>query len=143
VRDAVTTGEGDEAVEGDNAPLSSEDGARLAGILSPHSAEIMRKATAAESRFVYYTTAETAMSILRNKEVWMRSTRVMNDYMEVEHGRQCLETAYQGKSGSEFDEALEECFPGLASELRKQVGAWLPDFYGGTYMTCLSSEEHA
>lgn len=34
-------------------------------------------------QFIYYTSAETAMSILKSKEIWFRNARVMNDYEET------------------------------------------------------------
>jgi hypothetical protein len=76
-----------------------------------------RAVIAAGSRVVYYTTADTATSILRNRQIWMRSTTTMNDYMEVEHGFECLDAAYKAEAGNIFNEALKTCFPGLAEEV--------------------------
>ncbi len=39
-----------------------------------------------ELRFVHYTSAEAALSIIRSKRIWMRNTTCMSDYREVKHG---------------------------------------------------------
>jgi hypothetical protein len=62
------------------------DGARLKHIFFPYMDLRTREVIAAGGRFVYYTTADTATSILKHRQIWMRSTTTMNDYMEVEHG---------------------------------------------------------
>lgn len=41
-------------------------------------------------RFVHYTSANGAASIIREQEVWLRNSSVMNDYSEVAHGEHCL-----------------------------------------------------
>ncbi len=48
------------------------DGPRINRILFPYMEQRTRDVIAAGGRFVYYTTAETATSILRNRQVWMR-----------------------------------------------------------------------
>ena len=42
------------------------------------------------TRFVHYTNAQAAMNILRTQEVWMRESSCMNDFMEVQHGYECV-----------------------------------------------------
>ncbi|PHS26931.1 MAG: hypothetical protein COA84_05615 [Robiginitomaculum sp.] len=39
-----------------------------------------------KTRFVYYTSAETAMKVLRNQELWFRNATVMNDFSEISYG---------------------------------------------------------
>lgn len=41
-------------------------------------------------KFSYYTSADTALKIVQNKELWLRNTAVMNDFREIEHGAECL-----------------------------------------------------
>lgn len=114
------------------------DGPRIGRIFFPYAAERTRDVIAAGGRFVYYTTADTATSILRNRKVWMRSTTAMNDYMEVEHGFECLNAAYKAEPGTAFNRALDTCFPGLATEVRDFFNAWLPGIRQDTYMLCVS-----
>jgi hypothetical protein len=101
-------------------------------------AQRTRDVIAAGGRFVYYTTADTAARILANREVWMRSTTAMNDYMEVEHGFECLNAAYKAEPGQVFNSALDTCFSGLAAELRDLFNAWLPGIRQETYTLCVS-----
>ena len=68
-------------------------------------------------RFVHYTNADAAMAILSSKEIWMRKTSCMNDYMEVEHGLQCLSAAYHSQKGKRFKEVLDAIFDGISEEI--------------------------
>jgi hypothetical protein len=38
------------------------------------------------ARFVHYTSAESALSIIKSKHLWMRNTTCMTDFREVQHG---------------------------------------------------------
>jgi len=114
------------------------DGPLIARILFPYAAQRTRDVIAAGGRFVYYTTADTATRILTNRQVWLRSTTAMNDYMEVEHGFKCLNDAYNAEPGKVFNSALDACFSGLSAELLELFNAWLPDIRQETYMLCVS-----
>ena len=92
-------------------------------------------------RFVYYTTASTAMLALRSRKLWMRNTQVMNDFTEVEHGMHCIREAFKSSAGASFDEAVNSYFPGLAQEIRDGFFAWSPGILRDTYVTCIS--EHS
>ena len=37
--------------------------------------------------FVHYTNANTAYKIIKNEEIWLRNVRGMNDYREIDYGR--------------------------------------------------------
>jgi hypothetical protein len=117
---------------------STPDTERTFRIFSPYGARQTREVRDAGRRFVYYTTAETAASILRNRQIWMRSTLAMNDYMEVEHGFECLDFAREGEPGRAFGAALDTCHPGLAAELWGFFDGWEPGIRTATYMTCVS-----
>src|SRR5947209_3036157 len=73
-------------------------------------------------RFVHYTSAEVAFSILRNRQVWMRKSSLMNDFREIDHGQTCLSAAWKGGEG-EFPRALDRHFPGLAAEVATKLDA--------------------
>jgi hypothetical protein len=117
-----------------NAP----DRGRIDRIFFPYSAARAREAREAGRRFVYYTSAETAAMILGTRQIWMRSTLGMNDYMEVEHGFNCLNRAYEGETREAFDAALDACHAGLAAELRDYFNGWLPGIRTDTYVACVS-----
>ena len=44
----------------------------------------------ANTRFVHYTSAFAATEIIKNEELWLRNSLVMNDFSEVQHGETCL-----------------------------------------------------
>src|SRR5262245_18580599 len=71
----------------------------------------------------------------------MRNTTTMNDYMEVEHGFECLNAAYKAVLGNSFNAALDGCFPSLAEDVTNSFNAWLPGICSDTYVTCVS--EHS
>lgn len=118
--------------------LTIEDQKRITRIFFPYTEMKTRELASTGSRFAYYTSAETATSILRNRQIWMRNTSVMTDYMEVEHGFECLNAAYKAEPGVSFNAALDACFPGLATEVKNHFNNWLPRIRQDTYITCIS-----
>ncbi len=57
--------------------------------------EALRQRITAEMRFAHYTSAETAMRIIRGDgtdgALWLRNATEMNDFSEIEYGQSCLE----------------------------------------------------
>lgn len=111
---------------------------RIMQIFFPYSYRKSEEIKQQKGRFVYYTSAETAASVIERRQVWMRNTMIMNDYREVEHGFDCLNAAYKGKPGTKFNAVLDSCFPGLAEEVNKLFNSWLPTIRHDSYITCLS-----
>ena len=56
----------------------------------------MAKAKADGRRFVHYTSAPAAISIIEKQEIWLRNSAAMNDYSEVQHGHVCIEYVLKG-----------------------------------------------
>jgi hypothetical protein len=92
-------------------------------------------------KFAHYTTAATAQLILKNKELWMRSTAMMNDTMEIEHGLKGLNEFYNSQAGTMLKAAIDECFPGLSNELTTKFNDHVPTIKKHTYI--LSVSEHS
>ncbi len=89
--------------------------------------------------FVQYTSAGAAMSIIKNQEVWLRNIQCMNDYMEADHGINCLVTAFKNeREGKKFKTVMEELFPGVIQEITNLFDGWLPSLRSSTYIACLS-----
>ena len=107
-------------------------------IFFPVLAESSVPLLAGKLRFVHYTNAETAMEIIRNREVWMRNSNIMNDFSEIEYGMVCLNEAYKSDTGTEFKRILEAEFPGIIDPLQDTFNGWLEHFRANTYVTCLS-----
>lgn len=112
---------------------------RIREIFYPYTDQKSRELRAADApRVAYYTTAETAFQILRNKEFWLRNTATMNDFLEVEHGFECLKEAYASESGQRFRASLDSIFPGTAAKAAQRFDDWLPGIRQATFIACFS-----
>jgi len=89
-------------------------------------------------RFVYYTSAETALSIIKNKEIWMRNATCMNDLSEVEYGLDCLRKAFISPEGIKFQSTLNDIFPNICKDIDDILSSWVPQMQAETYLTCVS-----
>lgn len=89
-------------------------------------------------RFAYYTSADTAFKVVLSREIWMRSTSTMNDYLETQHGFDCLNRAYISAAGARFNAALEAIFPVISGEILSLFNDWLPKIRTDSYIACLS-----
>ena len=119
----------------------SDNQLRLLNIFLPLAMEKFNAARKNNIRFVHYTTADAAMNILRSKEVWMRKTSCMNDYMEVKQGIDCLVKAYHSKVGEQLQATLNEICSGIADEIANLFDDWIPHFVNDTYIACLSEHK--
>lgn len=104
----------------------------------PYASEATDRVLRLGGRFVYYTTAATALQVISNGEIWMRNTQVMNDFMEVEHGLNCVVDAYRSTAGTQLDAALDACFPGISADIKSLFDSWIPGFRTDTFVACLS-----
>lgn len=111
---------------------------RLRSIFFPYGTRKMVEAEENQQRFVHYSSAEAAMAMIRNQQVWMRKSSCMNDFMEIEHGFGCLQTAYQSAEGKHLRDILDGMFDGLADEVTRTFDGWLPHFRNGTWLSCMS-----
>ncbi len=100
----------------------------------------MSAAIISNSRFVHYTTADTATKIIRNQEVWLRKANSMNDFLEIEYGFDCLYRSYAKHKG-EFEATFEDISPGVCGKIEAMIDAWLPSFRNGTYLACMSEHQ--
>ena len=94
------------------------------------------------ARFVHYTTAEAALSIIRTKRFWLRNTNCMSDYREVQHGfdifnRYFLDTAKR----KAFVDAFDACTPGAADDAFTAFNNWWQDLRLNTYIACVSEHQ--
>lgn len=92
-------------------------------------------------KFVYYTSAETAMKIINNKELWFRSTTVMNDFSEVSYGIALTKKVFSGPEGLRFREAIDEIIPGTMEKVEEYISKWEDDWRYETYIACVSMHE--
>lgn len=128
-------------------PEISEQAMRPADILMPRfmkqTRELFRLGSGpAHGRFVHYTTAEAALSIIRSKRFWMRNTNCMSDFSEVQHGFDILNRFLSGEAKRKlFTEALDDCIPGIASEaINLFYNSW-HNIRLNSYIACVSEHQ--
>jgi hypothetical protein len=104
--------------------------------------EIFNRLAALQQRnvkFVQYTSADAAMKMITNNEVWLRNTRCMNDYREVEHGIDCLVDAYRSdQEGKRFKTVVDRIIPETRTDVETLFDSWIPHFRFSTFITCVS-----
>lgn len=94
------------------------------------------------ARFVHYTSADAALSIIRNKRMWMRNTTCMSDYSEVQHGFSILQTILSGEATKkELFESLDACSPNIAKEAIDIFDQWWHDIQSNTYISSVSEHD--
>jgi hypothetical protein len=117
---------------------------RLGSIFMPHAMRQLQDHYKGQNhaRFVHYTSAEAALSIIKSKRIWMRNTNCMSDYREVQHGFDILQKFFSDTArGEELVKAFDKCAPGAAKEgVQLFIGSW-NDIRFNTYITAVS--EHA
>jgi hypothetical protein len=119
----------------DNSYGFDDQQRRMLATFFPHAFKRTIAALDSGQRFVYYTSAETAMNILRSNEVWMRKSSLMNDYREIEHGLDCLKNAYK-KHRERLQAVFDGMFPGFCEKLEALFDGWL----SGRTPTSLASQ---
>lgn len=94
-------------------------------------------------RFAHYTSAAAAMSIIREKRLWMRNTKCMSDYSEVQHGLAMLQEVFSEKNPErgQLIAALDACSVGVAVEAITLFDGWLRDTNLNTYITSVSEHD--
>lgn len=96
----------------------------------------------ASLRFVHYTSAEAALSIITGKRIWMRNTTCMSDYREVQHGFDMLTKFFSDKEKlGKFVASLDACVSGAALEAINLFNGWWSDTLLNTYITSISEHE--
>lgn len=93
-------------------------------------------------RFAYYTSADTAIKIIENGEIWLRNATVMNDFLEIEHGHRCIDALWAGSVGERLRRLIEEINPGGAARLWSLLTGVSRNRYAGTYITSLTEHGH-
>jgi hypothetical protein len=93
-------------------------------------------------RFVHYTSAENALSIINTKRLWMRNATCMSDYREVHHGFDILAKFFSDKPRLDgFTTALDQCAPGAAMEAINLFNGWWNNIRDDTYIASISEHK--
>ena len=114
------------------------DTARLQEIFFPYARARTAGVQLSGNRFVYYTRAEVAASILKNRQIWFRNALCMNDFKEITHGYECLIAAWQSEGGDILKAAMAQCNAALPSDVEAFFNQLLPSINADTYLYCVS-----
>lgn len=91
------------------------------------------------TRFVHYTSAESAFAILRSGRMLLRNATLMNDFSEVQHGLHCLGHAYNGSGAGErlktFLRSMQQDLPEILEATFNETEF---DLRGETYLISIS-----
>lgn len=109
-------------------------------LFHPYAFKRMYDAVSNSARFVHYTSADTAIKIIQNEEVWMRKSTCMNDFNEIEHGFACLQRAYR-EHKDRFENIFNSLYPGLSKRIEDHFNNWLPSIRTATYISCISEHD--
>jgi hypothetical protein len=111
---------------------------KLWGIFMPYATARRAKL----GRVVHYTSAENAMQIILTKTIWMRNTRCMADYREVEHGYEMLvEFFREPKRRDPFYKAFKEGRAGVEEEAVQLFNQWWNSIRFNTYIASISEHD--
>jgi hypothetical protein len=89
-------------------------------------------------RFAYYTSADTALKVIRSRELWFRNAMVMNDSSEIAHGINLIRKVFFGTRGDRFREAVNDIFPEAMGKVDEKFMDWNADWELETYIACVS-----
>ncbi len=92
-------------------------------------------------RFVHYCTADKLINILRTKKVWMRRSRLMNDYNEAYHGLDMIADEFRGDNGDHLRECLNSVHENIMEEVQDLFSSWENEMINNTYLFCVSEHD--
>lgn len=119
----------------------SDTDQKLYSIFMPRYVERASKIAENNQKLVHYTSAATALSILKNKEIWMRNTRCMNDFSEVRYG---IELFTRFRQMLEEYDLLKKAWGKKAGVFEKAFSSAIEAFdewSNSTYICCFSEHE--
>ena len=115
---------------------------KLMSIFFPHDLAKRNEVQRQNMRFVHYTSAEVAASIIQNKTIWMRNATTMNDFSEIQYGWDRLVPLYDNQThGGRLKTFLDGLHTGFSQELTRRFSSWSAHFRTETYLTSLSEHD--
>lgn len=118
----------------------SSDGLRVLMIFFPYMTEKTITAIQGDQQFVHYSDGNAALSMIQNKEVWLRNTTWMNDVSEIRYGIELLISAYNNIDGQRLQKRVEDEWPGFCAEFERIFSSWIEDWRQETYVACLTEK---
>src|ERR1700730_16349310 len=123
-------------------PQELETARKLGSIFMPYATGRIAEIRATGKRFAHYSSAENIFKIISSKTLWLRNTRCMADYSEVQLGFGLLHKFFQqGLNKDAFYKALYACSANLAVESIALFDQWWDDIRFNTYICSISEHE--
>jgi hypothetical protein len=108
----------------------------------PYAANKLEILRATNKRVVHYSSAENILKIISSQTMWLRNTKCMSDYSEVELGFGMLQKFFhQPHNRCAFVKAVNACSANLAEESLALFDHWLGDLRFNTYVCSISEHE--
>ncbi|MBO6790598.1 MAG: DUF2971 domain-containing protein [Dinoroseobacter sp.] len=105
-------------------PFMDETQEKLARLFMPFAMSRLDALKETNTHFVHYTSAFAATQIIKNEEVWLRNSLVMNDFSEVQHGETCLAESWKDDAvGGRLRVLLDQIEDGLAGRFAEAFDA--------------------
>lgn len=116
--------------------------ALLTDVIFADGAAVIDHAKRNHRKFVHYTSAEAALSIINKKEVWLRNSSAMNDYSEIGYGEMLFRSVFHSDSDAAqmSRTILDSISPGLHDRLAQYFEQRAPQRRHFTYL--ISVSEH-
>jgi hypothetical protein len=115
---------------------------QLLNIFFPYATKQRNRMKEQNKRLVHYTSAQAAMNIISNKEIWFRQSSCMNDHSEILHGRKCLFSAFHHPDRI-FQKALDTIYPNLSNKVAVEFDALVEKIQDDIYLLCVSEHENS
>lgn len=130
------------------AQPSKSDTALLRSIFAGRDKERVREVIDNGRKLIHYTSAANALNIFRERKMWMRNVRVMNDLSEVSHGVSMVMSTLQSlklpsvtpiETGlAAVVRELGAIFPALPEQGNETFLGWRYSIEYQSYVACLS-----
>lgn len=122
--------------------MIDENTMHMAGIFTPYFRDKRIFAKNNGQRFAHYTSAESAIKMLENGEVWLRKSSVMNDFSEIEFGWSNLHAAWNSPTGDKLKSLLDGMFEGSVKTIENLFDQEIANIRASTFLTCISEHDH-
>jgi hypothetical protein len=120
-----------------------EQSEKLLNIFLPCAARCRERMIRENGRFVHYTSAANALSIIKSRRIWMRNTTCMSDYREVRHGLDAPNRYFNTEPHKQaFSAALNSCHSGATEEALTLFNQWWGSTQLQTYITSISEHDN-
>lgn len=121
--------------------LEEQDILKMSQIFTPENAARFERLHSERIKLAHYTSAENAISIIKNREIWLRNARAMDDFSEVRYGYDQLKQYFDaGNNTQNFFDALGGGNSAIKDGVDK-FNSWWGNTHGSTYIACFS-EHH-